>query len=231
MATSDSLGRLRHAVPLHGPAHRIRRFGAPFLELIHEKPHAGLAIRSQHVHEYRKCWTMVSNMTDRFIQIRGARIDDADAVTAVLAETYPVAFADAYPAELLAVVLPLITRSNPALLRSGCFWVSENADRQIVGCGGWSLERPGSGEIVGGVGHVRHFATHPDWARRGIGRALLSRSVTQAKERGTRILECHSSLVAEPFYRSNGFAFIGKIEVEFAPGVTFPGVHMRLSIV
>lgn len=169
-------------------------------------------------------------MTDRSTQIRTASTDDAEFVTALLTATYPVLFRDAYPPDLLALALPIITKSNPALLRSGCFYVAERPNRQTVGCGGWSVERPGSGEIVTGLGHVRHFATRPDWTRRGVGRAILSRCVEQAKERGIRILECHSSLVAEAFYRSNGFASIGRIDVEFAPGVNFPGVHMRLPI-
>ena len=74
------------------------------------------------------------------------------------------------------------------------------------------------------------FATHPDWTRRGIGRALLSRCIGQATERGVGILECQSSLVAEAFYRSQGFVPVEEIGVELAPRVMFAGILMRLSI-
>jgi N-acetylglutamate synthase-like GNAT family acetyltransferase len=169
-------------------------------------------------------------MTDRTTQIRTATTDDAEDVTALLTASYPVLFRSAYSPDVLASALPLITKSNQALLLSGSFYVAEDPDRQIVGCGGWSFQRPGSGQIVTGIAHVRHFAIHPEWIRRGIGGALLARCVEEAKERGVRMLECHSSFVAEAFYRSRGFASIGKIEVELAPGVKLPGIHMRLSI-
>jgi GNAT superfamily N-acetyltransferase len=108
-------------------------------------------------------------------------------------QTYPVLFSGAYSAEVLVLALPLLTRSNPRLLPSGTFHVAKNDNGEIVGCGGWSFERPGSGEVVAGMGHIRHFATHPDWTRRGIGRALLSRCIGQAIEPGVGILECQSS--------------------------------------
>ncbi|MDQ6703564.1 MAG: GNAT family N-acetyltransferase [Pseudomonadota bacterium] len=169
-------------------------------------------------------------MTDTRIVVRTARADYAEAVSALLAATYPVLFSGAYSAEVLALALPLLTRSNPRLLPSGTFHVAENDNGEIVGCGGWSFEHPGSGEVVAGMGHIRHFATHPDWTRRGIGRALLSRCIGQATERGVGILECQSSLVAEAFYRSQGFAPVEEIGVELAPRVMFAGILMRLSI-
>jgi N-acetylglutamate synthase-like GNAT family acetyltransferase len=168
-------------------------------------------------------------MTDTRIVVRAARADDAKAVSALLAATYPVLFSGAYSAEVLALALPLLTRSNPRLLPSGTFHVAENDNGEIVGCGGWSFERPGSGDVVAGMGHIRHFATHPDWTRRGIGRALLSRCIGQAAG-GVGILECHSSLVAEAFYRSQGFVPFEEIGVELAPRVMFAGILMRLSI-
>lgn len=169
-------------------------------------------------------------MTDTRIVVRAARADDAEAVSALLAATYPVLFSGGYSAEVLASALPLLTRSNPRLLSSGTFHVAENNNGEIVGCGGWSFEHPGSGDVVAGMGHIRHFATHPDSTRRGIGRALLSRCISQATERGVGILECQSSLVAEAFYRSQGFVSVGEIVVELAPTVMFAGILMRLSI-
>ena len=169
-------------------------------------------------------------MTATPISVRTARVDDAEAVSALLAATYPVMFSGAYSAEVLAMALPLITGANPRLLSSGTFHVAENDNGEIVGCGGWSFERPGSGDVVAGVGHIRHFATHPDWSCRGIGRAILSQCIGQASQRGVGILECHSSLVAEAFYRSQGFVSVEAISMELAPTIMFPGILMRLSI-
>jgi len=165
----------------------------------------------------------------RFL-VRAARADDADTVSALLAASYTVLFSGAYSVEVLELALPLMTKSNPRLLSSGTFHVAENDSGKLFGCGGWSFERPGSDGVADGMGHFRHFAVNPDWTRRGIGRGLLSRSIGQAKERGVRILECQSSLVAEAFYRSQGFMPVSEINAELAPGVVIPGILMRLSI-
>jgi GNAT superfamily N-acetyltransferase len=100
---------------------------------------------------------------------------------------------------------------------------------QIVRCGGWSFDYPGT-ENVAGTGQFRHFATHPDWLRRGVGRALLSETVSQAADRGIRTLECQSSLVAVEFYRSQGFSVINQSTLHLTSGVVIPSVHMRRSI-
>ena len=51
--------------------------------------------------------------------VRVATPADADAVAAILADSYPALMAPAYDAGLLASTLPEITRPNPALLASG----------------------------------------------------------------------------------------------------------------
>ena len=55
-------------------------------------------------------------------------------------------------------------------LESGKFFVAESAESgetRILACGGWSLHRPGSREVIAGLGHLRHFAVHPDCIGKG----------------------------------------------------------------
>ncbi|WP_455178451.1 GNAT family N-acetyltransferase [Azospirillum melinis] len=82
-----------------------------------------------------------------------------------------------YPPEVMDRVLPIITRSNPALLGAGTYYLAEAADGTPAGCGGWSFDWPGepARPQQAGLAHVRHFATHPGWLRRGVGRALFRR--------------------------------------------------------
>jgi hypothetical protein len=54
------------------------------------------------------------------------------------------------------------------------------------------------------LGHIRQFATHPNWTRRGIGRALFERCVADARAAGVCTFECYSSIGAERFYRALG---------------------------
>ena len=159
--------------------------------------------------------------------IRVADPTDLDAVTELLEASYPLLLASAYDASLLDAALPAMTRAQPALLASGTYYVAVSPGGRIVGCGGWSRERPGSGETVAKLGHVRHFGTHPDWIRRGVGRALYERCAHDARRAGLARLECYSTLSAEPFYAALGFERVRHIEVAFPSNVEFPGTLMQ----
>ena len=83
----------------------------------------------------------------------------------------------------------MLTKANPALLSTRTWYVVEalGANDRLVGCGGWARQRPDMpNERVDPVlGHIRHFATHPNWTRRGLGRALFGRGVADARAAGT----------------------------------------------
>src|SRR5262245_61663382 len=163
--------------------------------------------------------------------LRAARRVDAAAVSALLEASYPQLLAPDYDPRLLAAALPLMTKANPRLLASGTYYVAQAAGEAIVGCGGWTIEAPGGGESPSGVGHIRHFAVHPQWIRRGIGKALLDCCLEEARARGFEALECLSTLTAEAFYRSAGFVVVGPLDVPMSATVMLPGVRMRLVLV
>jgi hypothetical protein len=75
---------------------------------------------------------------------RIATLDDAAGVDALLQASYPKLMASAYDAVLLAPALELMTKANISLLTSGTYYVAESPGGLVIGCGGWSLARPGS---------------------------------------------------------------------------------------
>jgi GNAT superfamily N-acetyltransferase len=164
------------------------------------------------------------------ITIRTATPEDADAVGMLLRASYPALFAGHYDPDILAAALPLMTRANPALLSSGTYYLAELPGRELVGCGGWTAGRPGTGELEAGLGHVRHFGTHPDWTRQGIARALWVRCLETAAADGVTRFECYSSLPAEPFYASLGFRTVKPFAVEMGPALRFPSVLMEYDV-
>jgi len=169
----------------------------------------------------------------RMFHVRVAEGADDAAVGALLRASYSTLMSASYPADVLAAALPLMTVARPELLMSGTFFVAvpdatgAAAPATLIGCGGWTPERPGAGTVVPGVGHVRHFATHPAWIRAGIGRAIMSVIVDQARSAGSATLEALSSLGAEPFYAALGFEPIRATTVVLAGTTPFPSVEMR----
>ena len=125
-----------------------------------------------------------------------------------------------------------MVRANPALLRCGTYYLAQGPEEAAVGCGGWTFERPGAaGEPRDrSLGHIRHFATHPNWLRHGVGRALFARCATEARAAGVRRFECYSSLVGEPFYGALGFVAVESITLDIGPGIAFPSVRMICPI-
>jgi len=162
--------------------------------------------------------------------LRVATPEDAAAVNALLQASYPRLMASSYDERLLAPALKLITKANPSLLRSGTYYVAELSTGALVGCGGWKMERPGTSAVEPQVAHVRHFAVHPDWTRRGIGRAIFSFCEHAAGAAGVITFECYSSLNAETFYRALGFKRIRELDIELQPRVVFRAVLMRREL-
>lgn len=171
-----------------------------------------------------------SRITDLDFFIRIASVEDGDDVTALLGLSYPTLMHGSYKDSILNAALPFMTVAQSALLRSDRYYVAEISKRIIVGCGGWTKERPGRGKIMEGVAHIRHFGVHPEWARRGIGRAIYARCCEDATSAGIGKFECYSSINGESFYAALGFERLEKTVLEMPGGVSFPVIHMVATL-
>ena len=161
---------------------------------------------------------------------RPATPKDSSAVEEVLKASYPALMAVAYDQAVLVPVLKLITKANVSLLASGTYYVAEARGGVVIGCGGWSNEKPpGTDDAACGAGHLRHFGTHPAWTRRGVGRAIFRRCEAAARSAQVKMLEVCSSLNAEEFYASLGFERVRILSVAMGSH-PFPGVLMRRAV-
>jgi GNAT superfamily N-acetyltransferase len=168
--------------------------------------------------------------TLRGMRVRVASPEDAGAVSAVLRPSYARLMAPAYPPDLLARTLPLITRANPALLASGRYYLVEAETGEPAGCGGWSAHPPGASEPDPRRAHIRHFATHPAWVGRGVGRMLYESCEGDARAAGFTRFEAWASLNGEGFYAALGFCRLEQIETPMPGGIRFPAVRMERAI-
>ena len=164
------------------------------------------------------------------ISIRVADLGDKQAVTDLLMACYPTLMREGYEQDVFEASLPGMTKANPVLLNSGTFFVAVINDDTVVGCGGWTEEEPGTTNKVEKLGHIRHFAVHPDWNGQSVGRSLYQACQTSATAQGIAEFQCYSSLGAEDFYEALGFSSRGVIEVPMAGGVMLPVVLMHRNL-
>ena len=127
------------------------------------------------------------------------------------------------------------------LIRDGTFFVVEH-DGKIVGCGGWSKRKTlygGDRERVGedeqldpkrDSARIRAFFVHPVWARRGIGRSILTTCERAAFEAGFQKAELVATLAGEPLYASFGYTVAERYEAPMTGGLSLPVVRMTKSL-
>lgn len=159
-------------------------------------------------------------MTAAF-EIRPARRADLSALDALYARSYPRLLKTDYPPSVLVTALPLISKAQPALVRTGTYYVAEAPDGELLAAGGWTRARGR------GLGSIRHVVTDDRHLRKGIGRAVMQRIFADSAAAGITRLECKSTFTAVPFYRALGFEALGTIEVTLAPGIAFPAIQME----
>jgi len=162
--------------------------------------------------------------------LRQACIDDELAVTQLLEVSYGQLMPVAYGVERAAALLPVIAKAKPELLTSGSYFLTVTLENAVIGAGGWTKERPGSGEIEPGTAHIRHVATHPDWTGQGVGWMLIDHIVNEAREQGIRCFECYSSLNAVDFYTKLGFLKVRPIDIPMGSDLVMPSFLMERTL-
>ncbi len=126
------------------------------------------------------------------------------------------------------------------LLIDGTYFVVEDAGR-IAGCGGWSRRAT----LYGGdhtpgrdaalldpatePARVRAMYTHPDFARRGVGRLILQLCEAAARAEGFRRVELMATLSGRALYSQCGYEDIEAIE-DARGGAAVPLVRMGKAI-
>ena len=110
----------------------------------------------------------------------------------------------------------------------------------IAGCGGWSWRATlygGDDSIVArepaaldpgrDPAKIRAMYTNPDFARRGIGRAILQLCEDAARNAGFRRAEMMATLAGEPLYRACGYRAVESAESALIGTIRVPLLRME----
>ena len=177
---------------------------------------------------------------DAAFSIRLAREDDCPTLEVLIPLSVRSLLAPFYSSAQMEAALGPVYGVDRQLIRDGTYFVVENSDR-VVGCGGWSRRRA----VFGGdkarpaedaaldparePARIRAFFVHPDWARRGIGRAILCACESAIRAAGFRDAVLVATLAGEPLYASFGYSVAERYEIPLAGGLTIPAVRMAKS--
>lgn len=186
---------------------------------------------------YRRLWN-VSNVTDmaRFFN-RPATNNDLTALRMVMDASIAElqrGFLDYDQIRASRAVMGLDTQ----LVADGTYLVVEEGGH-IVGCGGWSRRatlyggdhsteqrEPRLLDPLTEPARIRAMYTHPDFARRGIGRLILELCEQAAAAEGFRCAELMATLAGETLYRACGYTERERVAANVG-GTTVPLVRMR----
>lgn len=123
------------------------------------------------------------------------------------------------------------------LIEDATYFAIDDGER-LIGCGGWSSRATlFGGDHTSGrdsaklnpatdAARVRAMYTDPDYARRGVGRAILDACEGAARDTGFGRVELMATLSGEPLYRSCGYRAIEHTSATTSNGFAVPLIRM-----
>ena len=174
-------------------------------------------------------------------EIRKAVLDDREAITRLIAESARLLSREHYADAQIEAAITSVFGVDSSLIEDGTYFVAEQTGL-LIGCGGWSKRKTlfggdqFSSRDTGPIdpatepAKIRAFFVHPEHARKGVARAILSRCETEARAHGFGALELLSTLPGIKFYEANGYSATGDFDLELAGGVKLEFVPMRKQL-
>jgi len=169
--------------------------------------------------------------------LRLAREDDIPALEKLIPLSVRSLQAAHYsPAQMEAALGPVFGVDRQLIL-DGTYFAAD-LEGQIIGCGGWSKRRSLFGGSAGrqadegqldparDPARIRAFFVHPDFARHGIGRAILAACEAAIIAAGFQNAELMATLPGEPLYAASGYMAMERIEIAMPGGLGLPSVRM-----
>lgn len=173
--------------------------------------------------------------------LRKASLEDGPAISRLIELSARGLSRADYTDEQIEAAIREVFGVDSELIRDGTYIVAE-AEGRLIGCGGWSRR----GTLFGGdqyagreskeldpsseAARIRAFFVHPEWARLGVGRAILERCEHEARAYGFRSLELMATLPGLKFYRSLGYKGSERVTYRLGQGTMIDFVPMRKEL-
>jgi GNAT superfamily N-acetyltransferase len=147
-----------------------------------------------------------------------------------------------YTSEQIEAALGSAWGVDTQLIRDGTYLVVDFPGEGIIACGGWSYRMTlfGSDGQAGRESavlnpetepaRIRAFFVRPDWARRGVGRALLERCEAEARAHRFKSASLMATLPGVRLYRDCGYAGEAAVDCPLPGGLKISFVPMSKKL-
>lgn len=178
------------------------------------------------------------------IRIRRAVKADAVALRELIEASVRRLQAQDYSSAQREGALDTVFGVDSQLVQDGTYFVAEAREDpddswKIAGCGGWSKRKT----LYGGdawtaredslldpqrdAAKIRAFFVHPDWARRGVGTAILEACEQAAQAAGFARYEMGATLTGVKLFGARGYIEVERIDVPLKNGEKLPVIRME----
>ncbi|WP_126662456.1 GNAT family N-acetyltransferase [Haloterrigena salifodinae] len=169
-------------------------------------------------------------MTFPRLSLREATSADAASIAAVHEASICVLGSDGYDDEQVQAWLSNVHPERYPLEQDGFrVVVADHEADGVVGFGLLDCEPAGRDDPS--TGEIGAVYVHPDYARQGIGRAILETLESAARDAGLEALVLTASRNAVGFYERQGYAGVETVRLEMEDGVALACLEMRRQLV
>jgi GNAT superfamily N-acetyltransferase len=176
------------------------------------------------------------------LEFRLATISDIPALEQVIAASARQLAINDYTSEQIEAALGSAWGVDSQLIEDRTYWVVVAPGSGIIACGGWSYRRTLFGsdcqqgrEAItldprSDAARIRAFFVRPDWARKGIGRALLEKCETEARLHGFDSAVLVATLPGVRLYRQFGYVGNKTVDYKLPNGLSIAFVPMTKNL-
>jgi GNAT superfamily N-acetyltransferase len=148
---------------------------------------------------------------------------------------------DEYSDEQIEGAIRTVFGVDSNLIEDGTYFVTES-DGELIGCGGWSKRRT----LFGGDQYstrdaseldpksepakIRAFFVHPEHARKGVARAILTACENEARAAGFQAMELMATLPGIKFYEASGYQGSESVALSVGDGIVIGLLPMRKEL-
>ena len=171
--------------------------------------------------------------------LRKAVIQDKTEIEKLIAESVKGLSRNDYNERQIELSIRTVFGVDTELIADETYFVVENNAGKLIGCGGWSKRKTLYGASTYAdsrnsnllnpetdAAKIRAFFIHPDYARKGIGKAILEVCEAEAKTHNFKSAEMMATLPGVKLYSVCGYKGNQRVGVPIGEGVEIECVRM-----